>query len=115
MDIIFGQYNKSIRKLTEDKPGEFTFSGFTDVLEINVEETDIEDEYKSIGVTGGPNLIVGMQVTDKLKIKSITFKDGRYKILTENITNERINNEKPQDTIFSDRTEDGNTNVSNEQ
>jgi len=109
MEIILVQTGNDIRKLIENKPGEFTFSGFKNFkFIIEVEESDVENEYKSILISFTPKLFIGQQITDKLKIKSIVFNDGRYKILTEIIENDnRTNNEESQDRI-SDNEETRN-------
>jgi len=105
MEIILAQIGNDIKKLVENKPGEFTFSGFKNFkFIIEVEESDVENEYNSILISFTPKLFKGQQLTDKLKIKSIIFDDGRYKILTELIEDDnRINNEESQDRISDNK------------
>ena len=100
MEIVLGQVGNKLLKLVENKPGEFTFSGFIKIAGLIVGESDIENEYRFIQMDQTGTLYTGQQITDKLIIKSIIFDDGRYKILTENIEdNGRINNQESQDRV----------------
>ncbi len=101
MEIVFGEVNNELRKLVENKPGSFTFSGFNKITTFLVEESDVEGEYKSIFTDGGPKLHVGQRISEDLQIKSIVFDDGRYKILTEKYA--RIDNKESQDSISDDK------------
>jgi hypothetical protein len=89
------------RELVEDQPGEFTFSGFSKIKYLRVGEAENGDGYNFIDADGGPFLQVGAKLIENIVIEKIIFNDGRYKILTKDISNERINNEKPQDPVPS--------------
>ena len=105
-NITFRSRYGDLRTLIEDKPGEYTFSGFNKIQYMRVGENPNGEGFEFIDADGGPFLSVGGKLTEDLMISKIIFEDGRYKIITKKI--QADNNEEPQDrTGDSEGASDG--------
>lgn len=108
-EIAFKSRYGDLRKLVENEPGSFTFSGFNTIKFMRVSKLNEGDGFEFIDPDGGPLLSVGLRLTNDLTIKSIIFNDGRYKILTENYDEHR--NSESQNRVHNGEESSGNKNV----